>query len=377
MTLIDITPGDVNSYLSRARWVRTRGSDLAELWESSDTSVPPLLVPLDVAAPDYLRNVEILTRELGRLERRSPDAIRAEISRQFLDITDLRAQDEDIVNGTISLGAGQALFTAAHQMMLSAAAGTLQRRAHHGKRIPQRVYEYVRRMRLGQTRPGSYVLPIISNARFDAAARSSSSALGVDDSFYERRVMLGLSSSLGTLAELTVNRDRAPSPDEVRDSIEEGVSSELCAAVLEVVEKADVSTLDVTFNWAPAAPMPGQSPQNPQRVTFAREHTEILKSVRAELQGENLAVQTVLYGFILRMGIQGRTGLGKVTLETIVDGRHQNVSFELGNDDYRRASIYHGERRRVQVAGTLHAPEGRPATMSVRSLGPDAPVLEE
>ncbi|MFJ6382994.1 hypothetical protein ACIQI7_23700 [Kitasatospora sp. NPDC092039] len=376
MITSDVKPEDLASYLRGAGWTKLRSGALAELWAPTRGEAGSILVPLAIDAPDYGRTLDILTRELSLLEHRPVSEIQLEISRQFLDVTDLRAEDDDIDQGTISIEAGLGLFSAANRLMVSAAAATLHRQGHYGKSMPKKAYEHARRLRLGQTRPGSYVVPVISNARFSAAPRPVDVDLQLDiqaeESYFDRRVLATLSRSLETLAELTMNRDRTPTRDEVRDSVGDGVSVELCAAVLEVVGKAKVEILDVTFNWAPGAPVPTELRRN---VTFARENVVVLENVRGELEEGHSNIETVLYGVIRKMGRRQNEEGGKVSLDTVIDGRKRQVSFDLGPKAYRDAAQCHGERRPVVVTGILDAPPGRPATMEVRSFAPDNSVM--
>ncbi|MFF2997318.1 hypothetical protein ACFVTC_22575 [Streptomyces sp. NPDC057950] len=376
MITSDVGPEELISYLSRSGWTRTRAGSIAELWQPTEDMSSSVLVPRVVDATDFQRTVTILTEEVARLERRSADDVRRDIARQFLDVTDLRAEDDDIDEGTISLQAGLGLFNAANHLMISAAAATIHRQGYYGTSIPKAAHAHARRLRLGQTRPGSYVVPIISNARFGSTPRYGDGVprleVESEDTFFDRRVLATLSRSLETLAEMTMNRDRTPSRDEVRDSVGEGVSSELCSAVLEVIEKGKVNLFDVSFNWAPASPVPLDLSN---RVVFSSEHAGLVTDIRKELKESEEPSDTVLYGVIRRMSLKAHEESGRVSLETLIDGRRRSVSFDLDLNTYRQAAKYHGERRRVVVTGILDATPGRPASMKVRTFGPDRSVL--
>ncbi|MFF1897379.1 hypothetical protein [Streptomyces sp. NPDC058206] len=364
------------SYLSRAGWTRTRTGTLAELWQPTDDISSSVLVPRAADATDFKRTVAILTAEVARQEQRPPEDVRRDIARQFLDVTDLRAEDDDIDEGTISLQAGLGLFNAANHLMVSAAAATIHRQGYYGTSIPKAAHAHARRLRLGQTRQGSYVVPIISNARFGTTSRYEDGVPRLDvqseDTYFDRRVLATLSRSLETLSEMATNRDTTPSRSEVLDSVGEGVSSELCAAVLEVIEKGKVDVFDISFNWAPASPVPAELRSH---VVFTQETASIVTEIRRELKESEEPSDTVLYGVIRRMSLKANEESGRVTLETLIDGRRRSVSFDLDLATYRRAAQYHGDRRRVVVTGTLDASPGRPASMDVRTFGPDTSVL--
>ncbi|MEU9945659.1 hypothetical protein [Streptomyces lavendulae] len=317
-----------------------------------------------------------MTTEVARLERRSPEDVARDISRQFLDVTDLRAQDDDIDEGTISLQAGLGLFNAANHLMVSAAAATINRQGYYGRGIPRAAHAHARRLRLGQTRPGSYVLPVISSARFGTTARDAEGLPHLDvaseDTYFDRRVLATLSRSLEALAEMTMRRDRMPTRSDIRDSVGEGVSSELCAAVLEVIGKGKVELFDIAFNWAPASPVPDDLTR---RIEFSSVNAEILEEVQSELKESDEPSEVVLYGVIRRMALKENEESGRVSLDTVIEGRKRSVSFDLDLATYRRAAQYHGDRRRVVVTGILETSPGRPARMKVSTFGPDRSIV--
>ncbi|MFE2730924.1 hypothetical protein [Streptomyces sp. NPDC059349] len=376
MITSDVGPEELASYLSRSGWVRARSGAIAELWQARDDIGSSVLVPRFSQAEDFRKTVEILTAEVARLERRAPEEVIRDISRQFLDVTDLRAQDDDINEGTISLQAGLGLFNAANHLMVSAAAATIHRQGYYGTSIPKAAHAHARRLRLGQTRPGSYVLPVISSARFGSTPRYEDGIprlqVESEDSYFDRRVLATLSRSLETLAEITMRRDRTPTRSDILDAVDEGVSSELCAAVLDVIGKGKVDVFDIAFNWAPASPVPEDLTR---RIVFSSENAEILTGVRDELKESDEPSESVLYGVIRRMSLKANEESGHVTLETVIGGRKRSVGFDLDLLTYRRAARYHGERRRVVVTGILDAPSGRPAKMQVSTFGPDRSIV--
>ncbi|MFE6000729.1 hypothetical protein ACFQ6C_28320 [Streptomyces sp. NPDC056454] len=366
---------EITSYLSRAGWQRSLTGPLAEVWHSKDDEESSILVPKVDDAPDFGLTLRVLTSELSKKENRPAEIISREMARQFLDVTDLRAEDDEISEGTIPLLAGIGLFNSAHRMMVSAAAATLHRQSYYGNSMPRAAYKHARRMRLGQTRPGSYIVPVISNARFGALVdqRFDEPRLEVnaDDSYFERRMLTTLSSALETLSQMTVIRDRAPSRDEMRGAVNEGVSSELCAAVLDVIGKGGMELFDVTFNWAPTSAAPKSVAE---KVSFSSESAFLIQQVESELKEADAPAERVLYGVIRRLSLKKNEETGHVALETVIDGKSRIVSFELPLQVYSLAARYHGERRPVVVRGILDATAGRRATMQVRAFDADRSV---
>ncbi|MFG2807047.1 hypothetical protein [Streptomyces massasporeus] len=375
MNTFDIGFEEIVSYLSRSGWQRSLVGPFAEVWHPADDEDASILVPKKPDAPDFPKTLHILTGELAKKEDRTPDEIRLEISRQFIDVTDLRAEDEQISDGTIPLLAGIGLFNSAHRLMVSAAAATLHRQGYYGSSMPRAAHKHARRMRLGQTRPGSYIIPVISNARFgelvDNRFDEPRIEARADDSYFERRMLTTLSGALEVLAEMTMVRDRAPTKDEMLGAVDEGVSSELCAAVLDVIGKGGVGVFDVTFNWAPTSPPPAATAG---KIMFMGEAAELIHQVESELKEADAPAERILYGVIRRLSLKRNDTTGHVSMETVLDGKTRVVSFELPLDVYQRAARYHGERRPVVVRGILDATPGKRATMQVSAFDADRSV---
>ncbi|MFF3770528.1 hypothetical protein [Streptomyces sp. NPDC002232] len=375
MNTFDIGFKEIESYLRSSGWQRSLTGPFAEVWRAIGNDQLTLFVPKDSSAPDFSRALRSLTDELARRENRPQEQISLDISRQFLDVTDLRAEDDEISEGTIPLASGIGLFNSAHRMMVSAAAATLHRQGYYGNSMPRAAHKHARRMRLGQTRPGSYIVPVISSARFGVLVDDSFDEprleAAADESYFERRMLTTLSRALHTLSQMAVVRDRTPTKFDVLSAVDEGVSSELCAAVLDVIGKGGVDLFDITFNWAPSSPAPRDISA---KVAFTNESADLIQHIETELKETDAPAERVLYGVIRRLSLKKNETSGHVALETVLDGKPRVVAFELPLDVYRRAARYHGERRPVVVRGILDAPPGRRATMTVNSFDADRSV---
>ncbi|MFS4108631.1 hypothetical protein [Streptomyces sp. PD-S100-1] len=375
MNTFDIGFEEIVSYLRRSGWQRSLTGPLAEMWYPEGDEDNPILVPKESRAPDFRRTLAMIMDELARKEHRPQTEIHLDISRQFIDVTDLRAEDDHITEGTISIHAGLGLINSANQMMVSAAAATLRRQGYYGKSMPRDAYKHARRMRLGQTRPGSYIVPIISSAKFSSLVTVSEeeSRLNVsaDESYFERRMLTTLSRALETLSELAVERGRTPSKDDMLGAVDDGVSSELCSAILDVIGHGEVEEFDVAFNWAPSSPAPKTIAD---RIAFFGEAAPIIEHIKGELKDSRSQAERVLYGVIRRLSLKRNETVGHVAMDTVIDGKPRVVAFDLPLNTYSRAARYHGERRPVVVRGILDATPGRQATMTVHAFDADRSV---
>ncbi|MET7808597.1 hypothetical protein [Micromonospora chersina] len=353
------------SYLRNAGWRLSAGGELAEFWVRDQVEV---LVPRRASAPDFDKRIDILANDLQQVEERPAEEIKGDICRQFLDITDVSA-DHEYGAQCIPLDAGHKLFTTAKGLVVSATASTLHRRGYYGRSIPRRAREQAKKTVVGHTRPGSYVIPIINQARIPEAPWESDQPRlveSVEEAAFERRVTTNLARALGVLEGMALQAER-PSVRDINDAVGEGLSFEMCRAMARPLQDEVVRDVSVSIAWAPGV----SAPRGVARTfEFPRECSDRLKEIATVLRRDRVDSHEVIYGVVV--GLRSRSGDegGRVEIETLIDGVKRLVRLDLNENDYETARSTH-KRGPVVVRGTLHRNPGRSATMDVLSFEPD------
>ncbi|MGN9915976.1 hypothetical protein [Micromonospora palomenae] len=357
----------IASYLRNAGWAPSVSGEIADFWTRDEGL--EVLVPKLPHAPDFDKRIELLTRDLQRIEERPAQDIRNDITRQFLDITDIRA-DHEYGEQCIPLEAGHKLFTTAKGLVVSATASTLQRRGYFGRSMPKRARDQARRALVGHTRPGSYVVPIINNARLpDLPSQDEQPRLieSVEEAAFERRVTTNLARALGVLQEIAVVRENKPSVRDVHDAVGEGLSFEMCRAIVRPLQEQVVRRVDITFAWAPGvAPPRGVAPG----FEFPSGCLDSLKDVAGTLRRDPSNSEEVVYGIVVGLRSRSRDEGGRVEVETLIDGAKRLVRLDLNERQYEIARACH-KRSPVIARGTLHRNPGRMASMEVANFEQD------
>ncbi|GLW58286.1 hypothetical protein [Kitasatospora phosalacinea] len=365
----DFGPNEVRSYLRVNGWAPVDGGDLAELWSLPGFADEVVLVPLKPGAPDFTKRVHILLNDLARIEAQEVRAVQDAITTVYHDVTDLRASHPSLSDGSIPLEAGYELFVSAKRLRVASAAATLRRQGHF-RNFPARARDQAREVRIGQTRRGSYIVPIISQARsplevYTPGQRSIDA--NIEEVLFDRRVTATMSRALGVLQEMA-SAEREPTPSEITDSVGEGVSYELCQALAKIVNAESVNALDVSFNWSRvAAPPPGA----PAQVTFDQDAIEIIDKVSTQLKTRTSTRQHLIYGVVTNLSRQPDDEDGRVGVRTLLQRRIRVVWMQLPPNLYHVAVRCHDEGVPVQVQGVLTSPSGGHATMEVSHFGPD------
>jgi hypothetical protein len=368
-TAPDFGPSEIRSYLRVSGWTPVDGGPLAELWSLPGLPDEVVLVPLKPGAPDFTKRVHILLNDLARVETQGVRTVHDAIATVYNDVTDLRAAHPSMSDGSIPLEAGYELFVSAKRLRVASAAATIRRQGHF-RNLPTRAREQAREVRLGQTRRGSYIVPIISQARSPIevyAPGQNSIDADIEEILFDRRVTATMSRALGVLEEMATG-DREPTPSEINDSVGEGVSYELCQALAKVVNTDSVNTLDVSFNWSRVAAAPSGAPQ---RVEFNHEAIETVDKVARQLKTQTYTRQHLIYGVVTDLSRQPDDEDGRVGVRTLLQRRNRVVWMHLPPAVYHLAVRCHDEGIPVRVQGVLTSPPGGHATMGVSDFAPD------
>ncbi|MGW5674097.1 hypothetical protein ACWEV4_03300 [Streptomyces sp. NPDC003860] len=362
-------PAEIRSYLKVTGWTTVSGSDVAELWRLPGPTEEVVLVPMKPGAPDFVKRARMLVADLARISSADARTVRDSIASVFHDVTDLKASHPTLRDGSIPLDAGFELFQSAKRLRVASAAATVRRQGHF-RNFPVRAREQARDVRLGQTRKGSYIVPIISQARspVDVYERGQGQIdVEVEETLFDRRVTATMSRALGVLEEMA-GGDRVPTPSEITDSIGEGVSYELCQALSKVVNSDAVDTLDVTFNWSRVASAP---PGTPREVEFNHDAIAVVERVSDQLKTSVYSRENVIYGLVTDLSRHPDDETGRVGVQALIQRRSRTVWMDLPDDDYHEAVHCHDAGVPVRVRGILTSPPGGTASMMVADFGPD------
>lgn len=365
-------PDDLRAYLTLNGWQQVEGGPVASIWSrptSQDPDRASLLMPHLVDATDYSDRAHMLLSELARELNEPAEKVRQDAVLVHFDVAPIRAADDVAIDDSIPLHAGLELFQAARKMIVAAAGATERRASQFGRSLPGRARQHSHVVRVGQTQRGSYIVPIISRARysFGDAIPEQHLDVAVEESLYERRVMSTFATALGTLEEVAVRRSRSPKGSELTDAVGEGVSRELVLGVLRALKSEAISGISVGFRWAPASTPPRNAPE---LVEFPAEAGDSLRSVAERLRTLDTPRRDVLYGVVTELRHRPNDPDRRVGVEALIGKRVRTVYMTLSPAQYEIARACH-ERSKVFVRGELRAPVGERAEMKVDYFGPD------
>lgn len=380
--MIDSEPStgisQIRTYLITKRWQPEIVGQVAELWNHREYPDSTILVPTIETASDFSLRAGLLMQDLSKVEHRPIEAVSYDISTVFFDITNLKPTHPELIHDSIPVGAGQRLFESAEKLIEAAAAATIRRQGHFSRSMPLLARTHAKTLRIGHTRRGSYIVPILSPAYTSPVIPESEEprlfALDVEETLFDRRVMTTFSGALGILEDIAVRAPRVPTQSEVMDSVQGGVSRELCEAVKIAISDPTVQSLDVSLRWSPSAPSPQDTPEN---ISFPFESVEVISRISDQLKNAPQKREDVIYGLVRNLEQDragGRSRGGRAGVETFIDRRLRVVWMDLNEAAHQEAIHYYRNRTRVMVRGTLTTGHGRSWTMQVSSFSPDPSI---
>jgi hypothetical protein len=322
-------------------------------------------IPLRSDFGDYPRRIRELIDTLELAESRSQIEILEDIRRSAFDVIRIAVDGGSVGQGRIGLESGANLYEHARDLMLAGACAALDKRPTYPTRKPALAMDYLRRVRLGPSATGSYIVsiesPVAPNLLQSTVGPQQALELDGDDASendeapFERRVTLTLARATSAVVIAAASASATGTTTPFLEAVPLGVNSNLCDALAGLIEDVGASSLAVRFAWSPSRAVPAMTPNHsrfePDIVPILREASRIFREHAPQGDYE-------LEGIPEMLSSQDAGGGGSILVHSIVDGIWRKVRLELNSDDYRSAIRAHEQHVRVYCEGEL-VKEGR------------------
>ena len=352
-----LRPRDVQRYLNGEGWVINEGesSPVASVYRNSNFGGVEILLPLRRDFADYALRMADVVQSLATLHRKSIWEVLNGLSGPPSDVLRLRVSTSETTLGNMPLDEGIRLLRGGRDMLLSAACNVVRPQAIQPEKSFKDARNFINECRLGQTERGSFVATIFAPVPPTLQQHSS---MGEDEVFREatepfaRRVTTRLMSGL----ELVDHAVKEARLDPILDGVENGVSANLCDAVVAMRPSGDQSRVDIRMAWSRSRPRLASGV--PDVVTFGRADFEIIEEAGRRLRERDRPERERYEGNIVELrsliaSLYDDLG-GKIVLRTFIGGQIARIKVVLNQDDYRKACDAHRDDRRVSVTGIIH-----------------------
>jgi hypothetical protein len=241
----------------------------------ANSGQPEIILPRTDRLGDYATVVSQLIAIFSRATGRD----------EFSTYRDLVAADHDVVrvrasagiddDGSIANDAGVEIFAQAREMLLAAACATKAPQPLFRAGANKEAAEYMRRVKLGQTEHGSFVVTLLAPVPPVLQPNLDPTWSELGDDPIERQITRQLMTALEasrTAAELSLSGD----PTAFEKAVNLGVSANLCEAVAGLIDQSN--GLEISMTWARTRP----TPETLRKVLFSASDGNILRDISSK-----------------------------------------------------------------------------------------------
>lgn len=304
-----------------------------------------LLVPLASDFADYDRRMQEIVSNLAKFERRSQDSILRDLAYASSDVFRIRLANPLFDDGEVTLEQGILLFDNAQKIVQAAARSALSPKAYHLARAGTQTEDFLKKVKLGQTEIGSYILTIVFPVTPDLLSeQESESALP-----FERKVTRSLVTGLNSLETAVRSQVAKPSLDPFLESIGQGVSANLCEALSNIGEKTEGSTVDTQVTWARNR----RSPELDTKARFLGGDFSYLRSAAIRLKEQDWDDNLLIAGPVTRIESEKALLGGEVFVYALVGESSRRVKVTLNQDQYKKANEAHLAGQNIEIGGKI------------------------
>ena len=341
---LSVSPLALSAYARVAGWVWSESfgghSDVY-----AGQGLPEIVIPRTQRLGDYGRVVIQLIKIFAQVAEVDEGSLYKDLVVADRDVTRVRVYNgED--DGTVDLEQGTNIVSGARDMLLAAACSLREYQPVYRAGANREANEYMRRVRLGQTEHGSFVVTMLSPPIPPLVQQPLMPDLEVYDDPIERQVTRRLAQALLAARDAT-SKTISGDTSAFNDAVREGISANLCEALAQMIEP--FASLDVSTTWARTRPL--RSPRDV--VRFSSADALILREAARSYRNREPKLDVRLFGSVQRLKRDESETDGTVTLRTSIDGRTQSVTAVLSESDYERAMEAHRDKAAVIVEGDL------------------------
>lgn len=346
-----IPPDKVALYLAAHDWalVEERLGSFS-IWEHREHK-RRVLLPVSQEFGDYpLRIVEILEATQA-VEGRSQLEILSDLTSLYCDVVRLRHLSGNVGDASIPLEAGIELVANAKDLLVSAAHAAIKPQPYYAYRM-ERASEYLKRVRLGQTEYGSFVVTLISPI-FSSVPLPGRPAAEPFERAVTRTLLQAVAAAVLAAEEAERKSDISP----FSELVHLGVSANLCEALVDLHRETGAVELGISISWAPGRDL--VTPAIPQRVRIPQKLVPVLEEASRVFRDTGTEPSTRLTGAVIdlhsewRLHEESPQGAGLITIAGPVEGRVRKVRVTLPMPDYLKAVDAHRQGHIVSVVGRI------------------------
>lgn len=341
--LFAVSPAALSAYARSAGWLKVESfGDHSDVYAAD--GLPEIILPRTQNLGDYASATSQLIKIFAGVAETDETSLYRVLVTADRDVIRVRAVSDH--DGSVTASDGMNLVGGACDMLLAAACSLQNPRPLYRAGANKEASDYMRRVRLGQTEQGSFVVTLLSPVIPPPTQPPLLADPNLDDAPIERRVTKRLAGALVATRNAT-ERAVGGDTDAFTDAVKDGVSANFCEALTKLVEP--FPSLDVSVVWS--CTLPQDSPQ--QLVRFVKDDAPILGEAARSFRKRAPILDERVFGFVQRLKREESEIDGAITLRVSIEEKTESVTAILNQVDYDLAIQAHQQRALVVAEGDL------------------------
>lgn len=347
---------DLQDYLNLNGWQEQTQGPAGGLWEAKNgaiVAVPKHIQPRDFAWKGVIERI-------ASASHTSPSNVESAVLNMFVDVTEFRAADDILIQGSIPVEAGFSLMSTARTLLRASATTSRGPKALIGGNYSRPGERIVENARFGHTIHGSYILPML--VPISRTVDDQESLLPRNPKIRspfepeERRATRTMAQALSAIQNRIVEPAHAPSAAVITDLVIAGVSREMITALHQLLTEDSVSTFDASFRWATGLNEPQRLPE---RVEIPAGAAEVLKLTSDKMRPLKKGTTETITGPIVQLRDDQAVVFGDVYIQTMRNGRSCEVAVRLRGNELEQSHAWFMSREVLVIEGTIESLPGR------------------
>ncbi|TGM62988.1 hypothetical protein EHQ94_19700 [Leptospira meyeri] len=314
----------------------------AEIWRDKNNETEVIL-PVLISLRDYEDRISQLIQKLSTHYQLSNSEISNFFKKSIFDLISIQLSAPDLKDGTIPVNDGVNLFNKAKEMIIAAGMSTLKKKKYFGNYRPEEVLKFVKDLRLGQTKHGSYIINIFSvneNLDFNNLQKNES---------FSRKVLNNLNSGITNLKNTSVEYLEKKDINIFEKTIEQGVSANLCDAISSISGEIN---RDFTIKINLPSPKIDETVNN--TIEFNNELIPVIKKASEFFKQDIVEENYTIIGHVTKLHRDTFDKDGHIAIQASIDGNLRVVKVFLIPEDYSKAINAHKNDFLVSCTGDLY-----------------------
>jgi len=352
--LSSVSPASLKDYLTTKGWAeRLSISQDIKLWKRSKAEI---IVLERSDFEDYPLRISEALNCLEKLESRSQLQIIRDIYTSSYDVIRIRNKSQHVHDGSIPYDQGLEFNAGAKELIQSVACSVADPKPHYLTRKPQRSQEFMKKLRLGQTEQGSYILTIL-NPVLALQPGEQCELLSIPP--YERKVTTMLSVALTKANAAAISYRDTGDYSEFFDGIKHGISANFLDSISRISATSPNQDIDFKISWSRNRPAPNNIDTE---ISISTNTVQVFTNASSILKEREAEKEYNMRGVVIRLQKEKYSKTGKATVLDISSGAPRKITIELTEQQYQLAIDAHKKYKVIQCIGEI-SKRGRTYTL--------------